>query len=126
MSSSSTAVARELRTLFRHMRTLPSFKAPSSPLRKMVLDKVRTGAFTNTDKKSLRDAGRSFTLMTSSIKELNFLRDLDTGEKLSPRDKIRATAGRVGLGVPRVSVCVAYVCAGRCRCVLCKYVLDRF
>ena len=31
------------------------------------------------------------------------LRALDTGDKLEPRDKIRASAARVGLGVPNVS-----------------------
>jgi hypothetical protein len=40
--------------------------------------------------------------MIRSINELKFLRGLDTGEKLGARDKIRATAGRVGLSVPRV------------------------
>lgn len=41
--------------------------------------------------------------MISSIKEITHLRGLDFGEKLEPRDKIRATASRVGLAVPRVS-----------------------
>eukprot|EP01036_Dinobryon_divergens_P034997 gene34997-45300_t len=39
--------------------------------------------------------------MVSSINELKHLRGLDSGEKLDPREKIRATAGRVGLSVPR-------------------------
>jgi hypothetical protein len=44
-----------------------------------------------------------YVTMIRSINELKFLRGLDTGEKLGARDKIRATAGRVGLSVPRVS-----------------------
>ena len=38
--------------------------------------------------------------MINSVNELKHLRSLDTGEKLDPRDKIRATANRVGLSVP--------------------------
>ena len=40
--------------------------------------------------------------MIQSVKEVSQLRALDSGEKLSPRDKIRASAARVGLGVPQV------------------------
>ena len=36
------------------------------------------------------------------MNELKYLRGLDSGEKLDPRDKIRATASRVGLGIPQV------------------------
>jgi len=103
------SAAREVRALFRHMRALPSFQSQSSPLRKVVLEKVRSGSFTNTDKQSLKECAKGYSLMTASIKELNHLRELDTGEKLSPRDKIRATAGRVGLSVPFVSKdCFSY------------------
>jgi hypothetical protein len=42
--------------------------------------------------------------MISSVKELKYLRELDTGERLDPRDKIRATAARVGLAVPQVCI----------------------
>jgi hypothetical protein len=41
--------------------------------------------------------------MVYDIRELKRLRFLDTGEKLDQRDKIRYTAHRVGLHVPRVS-----------------------
>ena len=40
--------------------------------------------------------------MISSLNELKHLRGLDSGEKLDPRDKIRHTAARVGLSVPKV------------------------
>jgi hypothetical protein len=50
----------------------------------------------------LRAIALQYVSMVKSINELKFLRGLDCGEKLDPRDKIRATARRVGLSVPRV------------------------
>jgi hypothetical protein len=50
----------------------------------------------------LRTIALQYVSMVKSINELKFLRGLDCGEKLDPRDKIRATARRVGLSVPRV------------------------
>lgn len=41
--------------------------------------------------------------MISSIRELKFLRGLDSGEKLDAREKILNTAARVGLSAPQVS-----------------------
>ena len=52
--------------------------------------------------KFLRNRLHSYGTMVSSINELKYLRGLDSGEKLDPREKIRATAGRVGLSVPKV------------------------
>lgn len=52
---------------------------------------------------SRRHTAYTYSTLIASIKELRRLRDLDSGEKLEPRDKIRATGGRVGLGVPKVS-----------------------
>lgn len=52
---------------------------------------------------SRRHTAHTYSTLIASIKELRRLRDLDSGEKLEPRDKIRATGGRVGLGVPKVS-----------------------
>lgn len=49
-----------------------------------------------------RSVASQYVHMISSIKEISHLRGLDYGEKLDPRDKIRATASRVGLAVPRV------------------------
>jgi hypothetical protein len=51
----------------------------------------------------MRHTAYTYSTLIASIKELRRLRDLDSGEKLEPRDKIRATGGRVGLGVPKVS-----------------------
>ncbi len=42
--------------------------------------------------------------MVSDIRESKHLRYLDTGEKLEPREKIQATARRVGLSVPQVCI----------------------
>ena len=53
--------------------------------------------------KHLRSIATQYASMITSINELKYLRGLDFGEKLDPRDKIRATAARVGLGVPHVS-----------------------
>lgn len=39
----------------------------------------------------------------SSIQELRYLRGLDTGDKLKPRDHINATAARVGFSMPLYS-----------------------
>ena len=107
--SLSPAVTRDLRVLFRHMRSLPTFQSQASPLRKTVLEKLRTGSFCYSDEKSLRECARSYALMTLSMKELNYLRELDTGEKLDPRDKIQATARRVGLSVPSVSDHIVHI-----------------
>lgn len=51
-----------------------------------------------------------FAKLFRSVTELNHLRGLDSGEKLDPRDKIRATASLVGLGVPKVMIIFAYTC----------------
>ena len=62
-------------------------------------------AETDEDKiKFFRTRLHNYGTMVSSINELKHLRGLDSGEKLDPREKIRATAGRVGLSVPRVII----------------------
>jgi hypothetical protein len=50
----------------------------------------------------MRDLLHSYAVFVQSQSELKHLRDLDSGEKLDPREKIRSTAARVGLGVPKV------------------------
>lgn len=52
---------------------------------------------------SLLATAHQYSTLLSNVRELKYLRGLDSGEKLDARDKIRATAGRVGLGVPNVS-----------------------
>lgn len=89
----------------RHFKSLPSFKSDASPLRMYVMEKFREGRL-ETDKtriKSMLATLSNYAKKVSSINELIFLRSLDTGEKLEPRDKIMATARRVGLSVPQFS-----------------------
>ena len=50
----------------------------------------------------LRAISVQYAAVVASVNELKFLRGLDSGEKLDPREKIRLTASRVGLSVPRV------------------------
>lgn len=103
--SASTVVAN-YRAILRHLRSLPS-GVPSSgtSLRANVVQQFRAGRLVTDEKQTgaLREVAYNYVTMISGIKELTFLRELDSGEKLSPRDKVRATAGRVGLGVPKVS-----------------------
>jgi hypothetical protein len=44
--------------------------------------------------------------MISSVKELKYLRGLDSGEKIDAREKILNTASRVGLSAPQVSLII--------------------
>ena len=75
-------------------------------MRANVVAEFRRGAAERDDKQAmaLREAAHCYVTMISSVKELTRLRELDSGEKLNPRDKVRATAGRVGLSVPKVRV----------------------
>jgi len=67
-----------------------------------VLEQFRAGKKEADEKKMalMRANAHSYATLLSSISELKSLRALDSGEKLDPRDKIRATASRVGLSVP--------------------------
>ena len=72
-------------------------------MRANIIAQFRRGAIEEDEKQvvALREAAHSYVTMVSSVKELTRLRELDSGEKLNPRDKVRATAGRVGLSVPK-------------------------
>ncbi len=48
----------------------------------------------------MRNRAYMYAEMVTDVKTLKQLRGLDSGERLDPRDKIRATAARVGLAVP--------------------------
>ena len=50
--------------------------------------------------KEYKSIMNSYATMVSSINTLEYLRSLDSGERLEPRDKITNTAARVGLSVP--------------------------
>ena len=71
----------------------------------ILIKKFQLGKLEENEKEvtSMRHTAYTYSTLIASIKELRRLRDLDSGEKLEPRDKIRATGGRVGLGVPKVS-----------------------
>ena len=77
-------------------------------MRANVVAEFRRGAAERDDKQAmaLREAAHCYVTMVASVKELTRLRELDSGEKLNPRDKVRATAGRVGLSVPKVRPCL--------------------
>mmetsp|Transcript_21009 Transcript_21009/g.42231 ORF Transcript_21009/g.42231 Transcript_21009/m.42231 type:complete len:121 (+) Transcript_21009:85-447(+) len=95
----SRSVASNYRFLLKHVKALPS----SPNWKGYVIDKFKAGR-NETDSKNiehLHAVSNQYVKMIQSINELKYLRGLDTGEKLDPRDKIRATAGRVGLSVPR-------------------------
>jgi hypothetical protein len=51
-----------------------------------------------------RALANSYAMLVQDIKQLKHLRYQDSGEKLDPRDKIKNTAARVGLSVPKVSI----------------------
>lgn len=118
----------DFRTLLRQMKNLPSFSRGSTR-RAIVTEMVLTLSFCITidlyysiyyqvlstkndmsdDKlKHSRSLLHNYATMVSSINELKRLRGLDSGEKLDPREKIRATAGRVGLSVPKVGSYIFY------------------
>lgn len=103
MSSSSAsarqAIVNNYRAILKHCRLLPS----DDILRPHVIRKFKEGRV-ETDKqrvKHLRALANQYACMVTNINELKHLKQLDSGEMLDPREKIRATAGKVGLGVPQ-------------------------
>lgn len=69
------------------------------------INKFREGKLEKDKKRiaSMLAGARNYAKLVSSINELKYLRSLDSGERLDPRDKIMATAARVGLSVPQFS-----------------------
>ena len=51
----------------------------------------------------MRNRAFMYAEMITDVNSLKHLRGLDCGERLDPREKIRATARRVGLNVPTFS-----------------------
>lgn len=103
----ATTVISNYRYILKHLQSLPSGGASNNTtnnLRSQCMQLFRTGKHESNDKQAavLREVAYSYVTMASSVKQLTYLRELDTGEKLNPRDKVRATAGRVGLSVPMV------------------------
>lgn len=62
----------------------------------------------------LRALLHSYATMARDIKESKYLRYLDSGDKLDPREKIKNTAARVGLAVPKVGNCDSETLCYRC------------
>ena len=101
----ATTVIANYRYILKHLQSLPSgISNNKTNLRSQCIQLFRTGKHESNDKQAavLREVAYSYVTMVSSVKQLTYLRELDTGEKLNPRDKVRATAGRVGLSVPMV------------------------
>jgi hypothetical protein len=71
-----------------------------------VRESIRKGmAITNQEEaQSLRATLSSYVEMIKSVKEAKYLRGLDSGEKLGPREKVEQTAKRVGFVIPKVFV----------------------
>ena len=102
-------VLKHYRSILRHVATLPTSSSGS------IIDKAKgrqwkavTEAFkAGKDEmdgqrvEQLRKNAANYAEMVSNVAELKVLRGLDTGEKMSPRDTIQASAARVGLHVPR-------------------------
>lgn len=101
-SSSVKQLKDDFRSILRHFKKLPSLSNKASPLRLHVIKKFHEGKL-ETDKRAISDliaSANSYAKLVTSINKLSFLRGLDSGERLDPRDKIMATARRVGLSVP--------------------------
>ena len=93
------------RAILRHVASLPTSAGKGS---KSAQWQAITAAFKAGKAESdsarveqLRKNAASYAEMVASVAELKVLRGLDTGEKMSPRDTIQASAARVGLHVPR-------------------------
>lgn len=90
-------IISEYRKLLRHLRALPSKKTFLPWLQR----EMRLPSSSSSERETIALLS-AYNLMVSSVAQLKVLRSLDTGEKLDPREKIRRTAGRVGLSVPKV------------------------
>ena len=89
------------RQILRHLRELPS--ASKTSTRQFVLDSFKQGRLETDSQKAslLKWRAVNYATMISSVKQLAYLRSLDTGERLDPREKIKRTAARVGFSVPQ-------------------------
>jgi len=97
----SVETVQSLRTILRHLRRMPSHGLGSAPVRHIISQFQRHRHETDAKKVAvMRATAQSYATLLSSVSELSRLRSLDTGERLNPRNKIRATASRVGLSVP--------------------------
>jgi hypothetical protein len=100
----NAAVRSNMRVILRHLRTLPSAKV-NEPKVLHVLHQFRQGKKETNEflVSRMRENAQCYATLVASIKELRYLRGLDTGDKLAPRDHINATAARVGFSMPSFS-----------------------
>ena len=89
------------RQILRHVRELPS--ASKTSTHQFVLESFKQGRLEPDESKAdlLKWRAINYATMISSVKQLAYLRSLDTGERLDPREKIKRTAARVGFSVPQ-------------------------
>jgi hypothetical protein len=107
--SSKSRVLSHYRSILRHVASLPTsgegkiVEKSCGRQWQAVAAAFKAGKVESdvTRAEQLRKNAASYAEMVSSVAELKVLRGLDTGEKMSPRDTIQASAARVGLHVPR-------------------------
>ena len=101
----NTRVLGHYRSILRHVASLPtSFGKGSESAQRQAITAAFKAGKAEADSarvEQLRKNAASYAEMVSSVAELKVLRGLDTGEKMSRRDNIQASAARVGLHVPR-------------------------
>ena len=102
----SSIVRANFRSILRHLASLPSANTPAAlAKRQEIRSRFYIGA-TETDTTraaKMREDALLYATLVNSISELKHLRELDTGDKLDPRQHINATASRVGFSLPSYS-----------------------
>lgn len=99
--ASRTHILSGLRRVFRMLRPLPCMQ-PHSPLRRRLLFVVRQ-SLAQQDEAEMERTGRclkAYAECVMSVQELVHLRALDTGEKMTQSERVKAMARRVGLRTP--------------------------
>ena len=102
MNVSSQTVVRSFRAILKHVKKLPTSKDSSSEKYHSIRAMFREGSLVQdaTAVQRLRLNAEAYAEMVTSVEELKHLRGLDTGDKISVRETISASAHRVGLSVP--------------------------
>jgi len=92
------SVLRDYRVILRHVRQLPSGDA----MKQHVSRSFKRGmALGKKERKVARETAHAYATTISSIRELAFLRGLDTGDKMAQSELVSSMAKRVGLEVPK-------------------------
>ena len=100
---SKKQVLSDLRVILRHLRSLPS----SGPIKEHVLGQYRANMSSTsaTYKESFKLAvakAHDYAHLISSVREAAYLRSLDTGEKLTQEERVKAMASKVGFEMPEI------------------------